>query len=256
MQKKSIKIIVVAIFLIVLVALSVVIFNNYKGSAPSKNSSQKTEEVKSTDDNHSKSSLEVSLQGDEESKDYSGEKILKVTKEDLTIGDKNAPVKLVEYASLSCPHCASFYRESFEKIKEKYIDSGKVLFVFRDFPLNEPALIGATYAKCVAQEQGSEKYFSTIKSLFKVQDSWAFDGNFIGRLEAIANLEGIGSEKFSECVNNKSIQDSILEHRMIVAKQLQIKSVPSFFINGELSSGYVDYVTLERLIDKKLAEVK
>lgn len=251
MQKKSIKIIVLTIFLILLAVFSLIVFekNRNKNSFDeSKDLQESTSEISSFVDS------QPSFVKQEVIKDYKNEEILQLSKSDLTIGDKNAPVIFIEYASLSCPHCASFYREAFVKIKEKYIDSKKVLFVFRDFPLNEPALLGATYAKCVAKEFGSEKYFETIKALFKTQDSWAFDGNFIGRLESIASLEGMNGEEFAKCINDKEIQDPILQHRLEVTKKLQITSVPSFFVNGELSAGYVDYVTLERLIEKKLKE--
>lgn len=250
MQKKSIKIIILVIFLILLAVFSIIVFekNRNKNSLSAQDLQETTSEISSP------TNSEISFTEKEMVRDYKNEEILQLSKSDLTIGDKNAPVVFIEYASLSCPHCASFYRESFIKIKEKYIDSNKVLFVFRDFPLNEPALLGATYAKCVAKEFGSEKYFETIKSLFKTQDSWAFDGNFIGRLESIASLEGMNGEKFSKCINDKEIQDLILKDRLEAARVLQLKSVPSFFVNGELSAGYVDYVTLERLIEKKLQE--
>ena len=92
--------------------------------------------------------------------------------------------------------------------------------------------------------------------MFKTQDNWAFDQKFIEKLEAIFKLDGMSSEAFNSCVNDKSLQEKILKHRMEVAKSLFIKSTPSFFVNGEISEGYVDYVTLKKLIDKKLEEAK
>ncbi len=184
--------------------------------------------------------------------------ILKISPSDYVIGDKNAPIVFIEYASLSCPHCAAFVRESFSRLQEDYIASGKVKFVFRNFPLNQAALTSAMFAECQARDSNldSEGYLSTIKALFKTQDSWAFDAKFTERLEAIAKLDGMSSERFKSCVNDKSLQEKILTVRMEAAKELQIKSVPAFFVNGEISEGYVDYETIKKLIEKKLSEIK
>lgn len=183
--------------------------------------------------------------------------ILKISDRDFTLGDKNAPVTMIEYASLSCPHCASFARESFEKLKSEFIDTGKVQFAFRSFPLNQAALNAAMFATCQAKDNKSdsvEKYYFTIKALFKTQDSWAFDANHVEKLEAIAGLDGMDSEGFKKCISDKSEQERVLVERMEAAKVLQIKSAPSFFVNGEISEGYVDYLTLKKLIEKKLSE--
>lgn len=185
--------------------------------------------------------------------------VLKVSASDFVLGDKSAPVTMIEYASLSCPHCAAFTRESFEKLKTEFIDSGKVQFVFRNFPLNQAALSAAMFAACQANDNKADlpnRYYATIKALFKTQDSWAFDEKFSDKLEAIAKLDGMSSERFKSCVTDKALQEKILMARMEVAKVLQIKSAPSFFVNGEISEGYVDYVTFKKLIEKKLAEVK
>jgi len=252
MQNKSIKIIAIFAVLALIVVGAMLVFKAISNDDDFASDVEQVQEIELAQND----SDEITQNSSENEKiDYSEKEILKISPSDMVIGDKNAPVVMIEYASLSCPHCASFYREAFPKIKEKYIDTNKVVFVFRDFPLNEPALVGASYARCLAKE-GSEKYFATIKNLFKVQDSWAFDGNFVGRLEAIASLDGINSQKFNDCINNKEIQDYILKNRIEVAQELQIKSVPSFFINNELSSGYIDYITLERLIEKKLSEQK
>jgi protein-disulfide isomerase len=162
---------------------------------------------------------------------------------------------MIEYASLSCPHCAYFVRESFEKIKAEYIDTGKVAFVFRNFPLNQPALMGAMIVNCYANDDAENKasrYYSSVKVLFRAQDSWAFDEKFAEKLEAVIKLEGMSSERFKKCTESKSLQDKILNARMEVAKTLQIKSTPTFFVNGEISEGYIDYKTLKDLIEKNL----
>jgi protein-disulfide isomerase len=161
---------------------------------------------------------------------------------------------MIEYSSLSCPHCAAFNREAIEKIKSEYIETKKVQFIHRDFPLNQPALAAGMFAICQANKN-SEKYYTLIKALFKTQDSWAFDPKFIEKLQSIAQLDGMSSEKFNSCVNDKNLQEKILKDRMEASQALKIQSTPTFFINGEKSEGYVDYVSIKKIIDIKLAEL-
>ncbi len=186
------------------------------------------------------------------------DKLLLVKDSELVYGDRKAPVVMIEYASLSCPHCAMFYREAFEKLKAEYIDAGKVQFVYRDFPLNQQALVAAMVAECRAKDEGnsSEKYYGLIKALFKTQDSWAFDPKYAEKLESIAKLDGMSGERFKSCIEDQKLQGKILQARMEAAKSLQLHSTPTFFIGGEISEGYVDYLSLKKIIDKKLSEVK
>jgi len=261
MQKKSI---IITISAILLVIFGAVIVNNYKTKTSFKYQNLKAKEIKpeqNKQDLVNKKIIQEAKQDLKKTKskktkgEFSNKKILEVSKDDFTIGNKNAPVVVIEYASLSCPHCASFYRDAFARLKKEFIDTNKVLFVYRNFPLNEPALLASIYAECQGEdnkENREEKYFSTIKNLFKSQDGWAFDANFKKRLEIIAKLDGMSEARFNECINNESYQEKILTHRMMAAKELNLKSVPSFFINGQLSSGFVDYVTLQRIIEDKL----
>ncbi len=182
---------------------------------------------------------------------------LKVSNSEMALGNKNAPVVMIEYASLSCPHCAAFYREAFEKLKTEYIETGKLQFVYRDFPLNQPALAASMIAICRSQdekENGVQTYYSFIKALFKTQDSWAFDQKYIDKLEAIAMLDGMSVDRFKSCIEDKKIQAKILESRIAASKSLQLHSTPTFYINGEVLEGYVDYLTIKKVIDKKLQQ--
>ena len=96
----------------------------------------------------------------------------------------------------------------------------------------------------------------TLKALFKTQDAWAFDEKFADKLEAIAQLDGMSSDRFRRCIADKALQDKILNARMEAAKSLQMRSTPSFFVNGEIAEGFVDYKVLKKLIDAKLSEKK
>jgi protein-disulfide isomerase len=132
-----------------------------------------------------------------------------------------------------------------------------VQFIHRDFPLNQPALTAGMFAICQSQDhkaEASEKYYNLLRALFKTQDSWAFDPKYIEKIQSIAQLDGMTSERFSNCINDKKLQERILADRMEAAKGLQIQSTPTFFINGEIAEGYVDYLSLKKMIDKKLAE--
>lgn len=185
------------------------------------------------------------------------ESLLKITSSDFVLGDSKAPVLVIEYASLSCPHCAMFYREAFEKLKSEYIDTGKVKFIYRDFPLNQQALMAAMVSQCRAEDESenkAQKYHGFIKALFKTQDTWAFDQKYVEKLEAVAKLDGMSSERFKSCVEDQKLQNRLLQARMEAAKSLQLRSTPTFFINSEASEGYVDYLTLKKVIDKKLAQ--
>ncbi|MBL6664464.1 MAG: DsbA family protein [Rickettsiales bacterium] len=253
MLQKYKKLVITVISFFLLIGFGLIIINNYKTKTSFKYKEMTKEELEPETNVQDEVSEKIIAASQKPTKKYQAQGLLKVTKSDRILGDKNAPIVMVEYASLSCPHCASFNRESFGKIKKKYIDSGKLLFVYRNFPLNQPALNAAMYASCHAKDD-NEKYFLIIKNLFKTQDAWAFDARFEKRLEALAKLEGMSESDFKKCMNNEQLKQDLLTHRIAVAKSLNVKSVPAFFINGELSSGYVDYVTFEKAIEKKLNE--
>ncbi len=268
MKKISKKTLLIAVSATLLIGFAALVTHNYKTRTSFKYNAPApaealTEKIKESDANKNpQDAVNAAI-----NKDAAGElvalrkdsKLTKIIASDFVLGDKNAPVVMVEYASLSCPHCASFARESFEKLKSEYIDTGKVQFVFRSFPLDQSALTATMFAYCQAadnKDQMTEKYYATLKVLFKTQDSWGFDVNATDKIEAIAKLDGMSSERFKSCVNDKALQDKILASRMEAAHSLQIRSAPSFFVNGEISEGYIDYQTLKKLIDKKLAEKK
>ncbi len=256
MSKRGTIIAVSAALFIGFVAL---VIHNYKTKTSFKYADKTAAELKPEQNPQDSVSAEVNKDAASSPEVHRDSELLKVLPGDFVLGDKAAPVLLIEYASLSCPHCADFAREAFERLKSEYVDAGKVKFVFRNFPLNQPALVAAMFAECQAvdnKDQSGEKYFVTLKALFKTQDTWAFDEKFSEKLEAIAQLDGMSSDRFKKCVSDKALQDKILSARMEAAKSLQLRSTPSFFINGDISEGFVDYKTLKKLIDAKLSEKK
>ncbi len=155
------------------------------------------------------------------------------------MGTENAPVTIIEYSSLSCPHCASFHKDVLPQLKEKYIDKGKVRYVLREFPLNDAAFAGSVVARCVAPES----YFTFVDFLFEKQEDWAFKEDVLTPLKNYAKQAGLSEEKFNECLNNNKLAEDVLKVREHGAK-LGVNSTPSFFVNGELVKGGV---TLEKL---------
>lgn len=183
-----------------------------------------------------------------------GKKLLEISSNDIVIGNKNASVTIIEYASLSCPHCALFYSDAFPRLKADYIDSGKIKFVYRDFPLNQPALAAGILALCKVKDvnKDADKYYNFIKVLFRTQESWAFVQDFSDKLKTIAKLDGMSDGKFESCIKDKNLQERILKSRLEAAQLLQISSTPTFFINGEVISGYSSYTDMKNVIEKKL----
>lgn len=256
MKNNSKKLLVIAIASVAIFSFATILVNNYKTKTSFKHSQTKPAKPQQNKQDTVKAAINKNAKKTSQTTAPKISGVLKIVQSDYTIGNKKAPVQMIEYASLSCPHCAEFTREAFDRLKKEYIDSGKVLFVFRHFPLNQPALTAAMFADCQVQDKNPAaltKYFNTIKALFKTQDSWAFAANFTQRLETIAKLDGMSSEKFNSCVQNEALRKDILTKRMSAAKALKITAAPSFFINGEVLSGYVDYLTIKKLIDKKLA---
>ncbi len=169
---------------------------------------------------------------------------------DIVMGSTDAKVVMVEYSSLSCPHCAHFQKDIFPDIKENYIDTGKVLFIHRDFPLDEPALRGAMLAHCA----GPDRFYTFVKVLFDKQESWAYQKNFLEILENIAKLGGISGEKFQSCMQDKALEDSVVESKLAASNTLDIVSTPTFFINGKKHSGASAYPAFAQILDEELAK--
>lgn len=248
------KLVITSVITILLVGFVALVINNYKTKTSLKYSDKTVEELKPAENSQDEVNSAINQEASSNQVKRNSE-LLKLLPNELFLGDKNAPILLIEYASLSCPHCADFSREAFDKLKTDYIDAGKVKFVFRHFPLNQPALFASMLAECKAidyPEHASEKYFSILKILFKTQETWAFDEKFSEKLSAIVQLDGMSADRFQRCISDKSLQDKILHERMEAGKSLQLRSTPSFFINGEIVEGFVDYKALKKIIDTKL----
>lgn len=176
-------------------------------------------------------------------------------KSDFVQGDRKAPVVIVEYASLSCPHCAHFSNTVLPELEKNYIEKGKVAYVLRQFPLNEPAMRGAMLVQCVG-ESSEEKYYTFSRVLFDAQPRWAFDANFMTGLETIATVGGLSKKQFQDCVNDKDREIAVLEAKKRANDELKIPYTPLVYINGELYEGPKTYGEISQRIDAKLAKIK
>lgn len=158
---------------------------------------------------------------------------------DISVGKADAPVTIVEYASMTCPHCAVFHKSVYPALKEKYIDSGQVRFIFREFPLDNLAAAGSMLARCAAPDKAA----SIISKLFETQENWAFvQGNPLPGLFKVAEAEGFTKEAFDKCLGDQKLLDGITAGRDRAAKDFNIRATPSFFINGKRFEGRSDQV--------------
>jgi protein-disulfide isomerase len=177
-------------------------------------------------------------------------KLLKPQKGDILYGDASAPVRIVDYASLSCPHCARFHIETLPKLQKAYIDSGKVVVVLRHFPLNAPAMRSAMAISCA--DEAVHAKFAT--HLFETQRDWAFDSNYINHIANIANQFGLDDAAISKCFADVALEDHILSIRQQAEQKLLVASTPTFFINGKRFSGPASFENMKRAIDAALSQ--
>ena len=165
------------------------------------------------------------------------------------LGNINAPITMIEYASMSCPHCAAFHLETLPIIKKEYIDTGKVKLIFRDFPFNLPALQGSMITKCV----GEDLYFKYLDALFSLQKKWVKSKGSRESLFNILSNTGMTKEEFDGCLNNKDLENKILSHQIRAHEEFNIKTTPSFIINGRLIEGNKSIDTFRKTFDSILS---
>ena len=165
---------------------------------------------------------------------------------DMALGaDEGAKVTIVEYASATCPHCAAFHKDVWPKLKADYIDTGKIRFIFREFPLNDPALA----AFMIARAAPKESYFPLIGVFFDTLETWAKDP--ANGLLNIAKQAGFTQEKFDATLKDEKLAKGIMEIRDAGAK-FGVQGTPTFFLNGKPMRGEVTYDSLKADIDKLL----
>ena len=154
---------------------------------------------------------------------------------DMALGPADASVTITEFASMTCPHCAAFNAEVFPKIKTEYIDTGKVRYVFREFPLDIKAAAGSMLARCIAKDD-SGKYFAVIDMLFRQQNEWVMK-NTTETLTRIGKQAGLSQQAVEDCLKDQALLDKIAADQKFANEVLKVNSTPTFFINGEMVKG-------------------
>jgi protein-disulfide isomerase len=167
--------------------------------------------------------------------------------DDIPLGSPTAPVTIIEYASMTCPHCAAFANGVFPKLKEKYIDTGKVRFIMREYPLDQLAAAAFMLARCA----GPDKYYPLIETLFQQQPKWAVRQP-LPPLLAIAKQAGFTEKSFNDCLNDTALLNKVQQERDVGSNKFKVEATPTFFINGQRYSGEMSIADLDKLLEPLL----
>jgi len=160
---------------------------------------------------------------------------------EMAMGSESAPITVIEYASMTCPHCAHFSETTFPELKKRYIDTGKVRFIFREFPLDRLAFAGFLLARCVP----SDKYFPMIETLFAQQRDWVVQSP-LQPMRAIAKQAGVSQEAFDACLEDHKLIEGIEKVRSQAADKFGVNSTPTFFVNGKRLAGALSIEEMEK----------
>lgn len=170
--------------------------------------------------------------------------------QDMILGEADAPVTIIEYASLTCPHCAAFHKQVYPMIKEEYIDTGKAKLIFREFPFDSIATAGFMLARCAEPKH----YFGFIDVMFEQQSDWLGLGSPMEGIQEIARQGGFSDEQFQECLTDSDVLEGIRWIQERGAKEFEVQSTPTFFINGVKVVGARPFEVLQTIIEKHLPE--
>lgn len=165
------------------------------------------------------------------------------------IGNADAPITIIEYSSMTCPHCAAFHKDVLGQIKAKYIDTGKVKYIIREFPLDDVAAAAAMLARCVEPA----KYYDFVDMLYHKQEDWAYKDKPMPELQKLAKTAGFTDDRFKQCTTDEKTFNYINWVRERANKTFGVKATPSFFINGKRIRGAA---TLQKFDEMIAAEAK
>ena len=162
---------------------------------------------------------------------------------DIWLGDPKAPVTVIEYASTTCSHCANFHATTFKELKTKYIETGKVRFVLREFPLNNVDLGAYMIARCA----GEDKRYAIVDLLFAQQKSWMNDKP-LASLVSLMRQAGVSEQQVEVCLKDKTLHDNVVKARDLATSKFGVNSTPTFFINGQRQVGALSLEEMEKVI--------
>ena len=165
---------------------------------------------------------------------------------DMALGSKDAAVTITEFASMTCPHCAAFNEQVFPKIKSEYIDTGKVRYIFREFPLDIKAAAGSMLSRCIANGD-APKYFAVTDMLFRQQNDWVMK-NTTETLARIGKQAGLSQQQVETCLKDQALLDKIVADQKYASETLKVNSTPTFFLNGEMIKGETSFEEFDKRI--------
>jgi protein-disulfide isomerase len=173
---------------------------------------------------------------------------------DMALGPADAKATITEFASMTCPHCAAFNAEVFPKIKSEYIDTGKIHYIFREFPLDVKATAGSMLARCIANGDAG-KYFAVVDLLFRQQADWVMK-NTTDTLIRIGKQAGFSQEQVENCLRDQNLLNKIAADQKYATDVLKVDSTPTFFINGQKIRGETSFEEFKKKIDPLLGEAQ
>lgn len=169
---------------------------------------------------------------------------VEITEADRVYGDPGAPIVIVEYASLTCPHCANFHTDVWPRLKESFVDPGHVRLAYRDFPLDQLALRAAGLARCVDRDS----YFGFLDMLYGSFESWTRAPEPLGALTRLGRLAGMSEEQVAACLDDEAALDEVIEERLAGERRFQVNSTPTFVIDGRVYRGALTYEQFEEIL--------
>jgi protein-disulfide isomerase len=170
--------------------------------------------------------------------------LLAISKDDRILGSSTAPITIVEYASLTCPHCAHFTDEVLPEIKKKWIDTGKVKLVLRDFPLDDEAVHASMIARCAPHD----RFYAFIDTFFADQANWAAAPDYQAALSRLAELGGMSKNEIDDCLKDATLENKVISSRLVAANQLGVNATPTFFVNGTKFTGAPTVEEFDKLL--------
>ena len=165
---------------------------------------------------------------------------------DEVMGKADAPITIIEYSSLTCPHCAKFHAETFPKVKSEWIDTGKAKLIFRDLPWDPLAQATAMIAHC-----SGDRYFAFLNTFFRTQEQWSRNPQPLAAIKTIAKLGGLGDEQVDKCLSDSGLLNEINARKDDAMSRYNVDSTPSFIIGGKLSSGDMTYDEFAKLLSEQ-----
>jgi protein-disulfide isomerase len=164
---------------------------------------------------------------------------------DMALGSKNAPVVIVDYSSMTCSHCADFMTKVFPMVRSKYVDTGRVRFVFREFPLDTQAAGASLLARTIAYDD-SARYFGVIDTLFRQQDRLIAQP--IDTLQRVGQQYGMSQQAVEACLKDQALLDKLTVDQKIASEVVKVKATPTFFINGQKHEGFMPFEEIDNTI--------